>query len=147
MIDFSDEAIENMKRNAAYVAGYQNTVDEVELHGVTKVRKIIENEVASSDDLYWEEYRQGREDALIGICTTKQNTGIAKMNIQREWDEELEEMRKTILREGNILERFDRKTDKGLKTGFFVEWNGAEYLIRMLRGQTLSVRKLWEIEK
>lgn len=59
-----------------------------------------------------------------------------------EWDEELEEMRKTILRECNILERVDKETDKGLKTGFFVEWNGAEYLIRMLRGQTLSVRKL-----
>lgn len=64
MIDFNDEAIENMKRNAAYVTGYQNTVDEVELHGIAKVRKIIENEVASSDDLYWEEYKQGREDAL-----------------------------------------------------------------------------------
>jgi len=64
------------------------------------------------------------------------------MNIQREWDEELEETRKTILREGNILERVDKETDKGLKTGFFVEWNGAEYLIRMLRGQTLSIRRL-----
>lgn len=59
-----------------------------------------------------------------------------------EWDEELEKMRKTILRKGNILERFDKETDKGLKTGFFVEWNGEEYLIRMLRGQTLSIRKL-----
>ena len=64
------------------------------------------------------------------------------MNIQGEWNEELEQMRKTILREGNILERFDKETDKGLKTGFFVEWNGAEYLIRMLRGQTLSIRNL-----
>lgn len=59
----------------------------------------------------------------------------------------MEEMRKTILREGVILERFDKETDKGLKTGFFVEWNGAEYLIRMLQGQTLSIRKLWEVEK
>lgn len=67
MIDFIDEAVENMKRNAAYVAGYQNTIDEVELHGVTKVRKIIENEAASSDDLYWEEYKQGREDALLDL--------------------------------------------------------------------------------
>ena len=64
MIDFSDEAIQNMKRNAAYVAGYQNTLDEIELYGVTKVRKIVESEVASSADLYWEEYRKGRKDAL-----------------------------------------------------------------------------------
>lgn len=63
-----------------------------------------------------------------------------------EWDEALEAIRKTILREGNILERVDKKTDKGLKTGFLVEWNGSEYLIRMLRGQTLSVSNLWEIE-
>lgn len=64
-----------------------------------------------------------------------------------EWDEELEKIRKTILREGNILERFDKETDKGLKTGFFVEWDGVEYLIRMLRGQTLSIRKIGEVEK
>jgi len=67
MIDFSDEAVENMKRNAAYVTGYQNTMDEVELHGIAKVRKIVESEVASSADLYWEEYKQGREDALIDL--------------------------------------------------------------------------------
>lgn len=65
MIDFSDEAIQNMKRNAAYVTGYQNTIDEIALHGVTKVRKIVENEVASGVDLYQEEYKQGREDALL----------------------------------------------------------------------------------
>lgn len=63
-----------------------------------------------------------------------------------EWDEELEEMRRTILREGIILERVDKKTDKGLKTGFLVEWDGSEYLIRMLRGQTLTISNLWEIE-
>lgn len=67
MIDFNDEAVENMKRNAAYVTGYQNTMDEVELYGITKVRKIVESEVASSADLYWEEYKQGREDALIDL--------------------------------------------------------------------------------
>lgn len=59
-----------------------------------------------------------------------------------DWDEELEKMKGIILREGDILERIDKETDKGLKTGFFVEWNEAEYLIRMLRGQTLSIRKL-----
>ena len=59
-----------------------------------------------------------------------------------DWDEELEKMKNTILREGSILERIDKETDKGLKTGFFVECNGAEYLIRMLRGQTLSIRKM-----
>ena len=89
------------------------------------------------------------------ITTTKQNTGEKIMHIEAgktirakgDWDEELEKMKNTILREGSILERLDKETDKGLKTGFFVEWDGAEYLIRMLRGQTLSVRKLWEIEK
>lgn len=65
MIDFDDEALQNMKQNGAYIAGYQNTIDEIALHGVLKVRKIVESEVVSSDDLYWEEYKQGREDALI----------------------------------------------------------------------------------
>ena len=65
MIDFNDEALQNMKRNAAYVAGYQNTIDEIALHGILKVRKIVESEVTSNADLYWEEYKQGREDALI----------------------------------------------------------------------------------
>ena len=64
MIDFEDEAIQNMKQNAAYVAGYQNTLDEIEIYGITKARKIVENEVAASADLYWEEYRKGRKDAL-----------------------------------------------------------------------------------
>ena len=59
-----------------------------------------------------------------------------------EWDEGLEKVKNTILREGVILERIDKETNKGLKTGFFVEWNGAEYLIRMLRGQTMSIRRL-----
>ena len=65
MIDFNDEALQNMKQNAAYITGYQNTIDEIELYGVTKVRKIVESEEASSADLFWEEYKQGREDALI----------------------------------------------------------------------------------
>ena len=65
MIDFNDEALQNMKRNAAYVAGYQNTIDEIALHGILKVRKVVEDEVASVADLYQEEYKQGREDALI----------------------------------------------------------------------------------
>lgn len=64
MIDFSDEAIQNMKRNAAYVAGYQNTLDDVELYGVEETRKIVESETAAGADSYWKEYRQGRQDAL-----------------------------------------------------------------------------------
>lgn len=65
MIDFNDEALQNMKRNAAYVAGYRNTIDEIALHGVLKVRKVVESEAASGADLHWEEYKQGREDALL----------------------------------------------------------------------------------
>ena len=59
----------------------------------------------------------------------------------------IEEQSKQIRREGNILERFDREKPDGHHTGFFIEWRGSEYLIRMHNGETKSIRKLWEIEE
>jgi hypothetical protein len=52
-----------------------------------------------------------------------------------------------IRREGKILDRFDRKKPDGVVTGFFIEWQGAEYFIRMKNGNTQNIRKLWDIEK
>ena len=59
----------------------------------------------------------------------------------------IEEQSKQIRREGKILDRFDREKPDGYHTGFFVEWQGAEYFIRMHNGETKSIRKLWEIEE
>lgn len=61
---------------------------------------------------------------------------------QGEWDEELEKMRNTLRSYGKLLDRYDKETDKGFKSGFFIEWEGEEYLLRMMNGKTLSIRKL-----
>ena len=66
---------------------------------------------------------------------------------QGEWDEELEKMKNTLRSYGKLLERFDKETDKGFKSGFFIEWEGCEYLVRMMNGKTLTIRNLWEIEE
>ena len=52
-----------------------------------------------------------------------------------------------IRREGKILDRSDKQKEDGLVTGMFIEWQGAEYFIRMKNGQTMNIRKLWEIEE
>lgn len=56
----------------------------------------------------------------------------------------LNEQSKVIRREGKILERFDREKPDGCHTGFFIEWRGSEYFIRMHNGQTKRIRKLAE---
>ena len=56
----------------------------------------------------------------------------------------IEEQSKQIRREGIILERFDKETPEGVSTGFFIEWRGSEYFIRMHNGQTKRIRKLAE---
>lgn len=61
---------------------------------------------------------------------------------QGEWDEELEKMRNTLRSYGKLLDRYDKETDKGFKSGFFIEWEGEEYFLRMMNGKTLSIGKL-----
>lgn len=61
---------------------------------------------------------------------------------QGEWDEELEKMRNTLRSYGKLLDRYDKETDKGFHSGFFIEWEGEEYLLRMMNGKTLSIGKL-----
>lgn len=56
--------------------------------------------------------------------------------------EELTKQAKTIIREGEILEVFERQREDGLVTGRFVKWNGGEWFIRMKNGEVKSVRKL-----
>lgn len=62
-----------------------------------------------------------------------------------EWDEELEKMRNTLRSYGKLLERFDKETEEGYKSGFCIEWEGYEYLVRMMNGKTLSISNLWKI--
>ena len=61
--------------------------------------------------------------------------------------QDMNQQSKIIRREGKILDRFDRTKPDGITTGFFIEWQGAEYLIRMHNGETKSVRELWKIEE
>lgn len=56
--------------------------------------------------------------------------------------EELTKQAKTIMREGKILEVFEKQKEDGLVTGRFVKWQGAEWFIRMKNGEVKSVRKL-----
>lgn len=61
---------------------------------------------------------------------------------QGDWDEDLEKMRNTLRSYGKLIDRYDKETDKGFKSGFFIEWEGEEYLLRMMNGKTLSIRRL-----
>ena len=54
----------------------------------------------------------------------------------------IEEQSKIIRREGTILERFDKEKEDGVTTGFFIEWQGDEYFIKMHNGETKRIRKL-----
>lgn len=56
--------------------------------------------------------------------------------------EELTKQAKTIMREGEILEVFERQKEDGLVTGRFIKWNSDEWFIRMKNGEVKSVRKL-----
>ena len=55
---------------------------------------------------------------------------------------ELTKQAKTIMREGEILEVFERQREDGLVTGRFVMWQGEEWFIRMKNGEVKIVRKL-----
>lgn len=62
MLDFSDEEIENIKLNMAFVAGYQNmmdVLDEEKLIG--KIKEIV---FVNKQTQYDEEYLKGVEEAL-----------------------------------------------------------------------------------
>lgn len=57
---------------------------------------------------------------------------------------DIAEQAKIIRREGVILERFDKEKEDGVTTGFFIEWRGSEYYIRMHNGETKRIRKIAE---
>ena len=57
---------------------------------------------------------------------------------------DIQEQSKIMRREGVILERFDKEKEDGVTTGFFVEWQGSEYYIRMHNGETKRIRKIVE---
>lgn len=61
--------------------------------------------------------------------------------------EALNDFAKVIRREGVILDRFDSEGDKGPKSGFFIEWDGDEYFLKMLKGDVTSLRKMWKVEE
>lgn len=60
---------------------------------------------------------------------------------------DLNEQAKIIRREGKILERDDKEIEAGFRTALFVEWEGSEWLIRMVNGQATRVKELWKIEE
>ena len=60
--------------------------------------------------------------------------------------EETTKLARIIRREGKILERFDKEDIEGCHSGFFIEWSGFEWLVKMFNGEVIWLRKLWEIE-
>lgn len=53
---------------------------------------------------------------------------------------------KIIRREGKILERDDKQIEAGFRTVMFVEWQGSEWLIRMVNGEVTRLKELWKVE-
>lgn len=59
----------------------------------------------------------------------------------------MNEQVKVMRREGKILDRFDKETEQGFRTGMFIEWQGYEYLVRMINGNVTKIKELWKIEE
>lgn len=57
---------------------------------------------------------------------------------------DINEQAKIIRREGKILERMDKETDKGFSSKFFIEWQGCEWYISMLNGEVIRIKNLWK---
>lgn len=60
---------------------------------------------------------------------------------------DINEQAKIMRREGKILDRFDKEDEKGYHSGFFIEWEGYEYILRMTNGEVKRLKKLWEVEE
>lgn len=60
---------------------------------------------------------------------------------------DLNEQAKIIRREGVILERLDKEDGRGVRSVFFIEWDGFEWFIRMRNGEVTRIKRLWEIEE
>lgn len=62
MLDFSDEEIEDIKLNMAFIAGYQNMMDALEEEKLIEMIKELVS--MSRQTQYDEEYLKGVEEAL-----------------------------------------------------------------------------------
>ena len=78
-----------------------------------------------------------KEQVKVCEALDKEDRTTSQMSL-----EELTKQAKIIMREGEILEVFQRQTTDGFVTGRFVKWNGDEWFIRMKNGEVKSVRKL-----
>lgn len=72
---------------------------------------------------------------------------MTEMNLKNSTQDELNQQAKVIRREGVILDRIDKEDDRGFRSAFFVEWQGAEWFIRMRNGEVTRIKRLWEIEE
>lgn len=68
MLDFSDEEIEDIKLNMAFIAGYQNMMDAIEEEKLIEMIKELVS--MSRQTQYDEEYLKGVEEAL---CQSLEN--------------------------------------------------------------------------
>lgn len=64
---------------------------------------------------------------------------------QEQKQERMNAQVKVMRREGKILDRFDKEIEQGFRTGMFIEWQGYEYLVRMLNGNVTHIKELWKI--
>lgn len=60
---------------------------------------------------------------------------------------DIQEQAKIMRREGKILERFDKEDENGYHSGFFIEWQGYEYMLRMTNGEVKRLKRMWKIEE
>ena len=59
---------------------------------------------------------------------------------------DVNEQAKIIRREGKILERLDKETERGFVSKFFIVWRGDEWYISMLNGEVTRLKNLWKAE-
>lgn len=66
---------------------------------------------------------------------------------QEQKQERMNAQVRVMRREGKILDRFDKETEQGFRTGMFIEWQGYEYLVRIVNGDVTRIKELWKIEE
>lgn len=71
---------------------------------------------------------------------------MTEMNLKNSTQDELSQQAKIIRREGVILDRMDKDDERGVRSVFFIGWQGYEWFIRMRNGEVTRIKRLWEIE-
>lgn len=71
---------------------------------------------------------------------------MTELNLKNRTQDGLNQQAKIIRRGGVILERLDKDDDRGVRSVFFIDWQGYEWFIRMRNGEVTRIKRLWKIE-